>query len=227
MKKYLYFLFGVMLFTGCTPSYYTSINDVDNNKNRDKIIVKDILRFVRGYYSPAKTEFYINTKFNISTTKFSNKLEERFRKVGYGISHNETDNSIPFAFKIDKISSSLIRATFNISNANISRIYKKRGSRYRAISPFTVRGLSPYPRYRSRGTPRRSSRGSLLARIISSTLNVRSRPSISSKILRTYRKGTLLRIAYKTRNKHTKRYWSKLKNFKGFVASEHLEMVRR
>jgi hypothetical protein len=240
MKKLLLFISILFLFSGCaTNNYYTSVNKVKSvEQNRDTVIVKDILNFVRGYYPPAKTKFFIDTKFTPSTKEFAKIFELKFRSVGYGITYDivfdDTSPSVPFAWKVDEISPTLVRATFNIDNANISRIYKLKNGRYIPVSPYTVRGLSstaPYKRLsfmKPLGIATYSSKKKgLLMRIVASSLNVREKPSISSKILRQYRKGTRLRIAYKTTNKKTQRNWSKLKNFKGFVATEHIERARR
>jgi len=153
MKKIILFVFVVFLFSGCaTSNYYVSVNKVKSAKqNLDTVIIKDILSFVKEYYPPAKTKFFINKRFTPSTKEFAEMLESKFRSAGYAITYDiESDDSIPFAWKIDDVSITLVRATFNIDNANISRGYKLENDRYVAISPYTVRGLSsvaPYKRF--------------------------------------------------------------------------------
>ena len=143
----------LVIFTGCaTNNYYTSINKVKSTKqNIDTVIVKDILSFVKEYYPPAKTKFFINKKFTPSTKEFAEIFELKFRSAGYAITYDtESNDSIPFAWKVDDISPILVRATFNIDNANISRIYKLKEDSYVAASSYTVRGLSstaPYKQF--------------------------------------------------------------------------------
>ena len=154
MKNLILIISAVFLLSGCVNNnYYASINKVKSTKqNIDTVIVKDILNFVKEYYPPAKTKFFINTKFTPSTKEFAKIFELKFRSAGYAITYdiksNDISPSVPFAWKVDDISPTLIRATFNIDNANISRIYKIKKDKYIPISAYTVRGLSSTAPYK-------------------------------------------------------------------------------
>ena len=239
MKKLLLFIGVMFLFSGCaTTPYYVSVSKVKNvEAQRDRVIVTDILNFVRGYYPPARTQFYIDTKFTPATRAFSDLLEQKFRGVGYGITYDEKSVT-PYAvsaWKIDYIGSQTVRATFVVDNATISRLYKKVGNSYVPITPYTVRGLSSTPPYKqlsflksssSSSLSRARSTGGLLTRIIATSLNVRKKPNTHSKILRTYKKGTYLRVSKKVKNSQSE-YWYKLKNYSGFVSADYVKVVRR
>lgn len=240
MKKLL-ILLGVaaaFLFSGCaSTNYYTSVSKTKTNDAvRDQIVITDLLNFVRGYYPPAKTQFYIDRSYTPTNKAFGDRLEQSFRSVGYGITYDlNSAYYVPFAWKIDDISSNIVRATFVIDNATISRLYQGSKGSYRPISPYTVRGLAktpPYKPYSFLKSSKRSSlsrankSGGLLARIIATSLNVREKPTTQSKVLKTYKKGTYIRVSKKVKNDYAE-YWYKLQNYKGYVSAKYVKKVRR
>ena len=268
MKKLL-ILLGVVaafLFSGCaSTNYYTSVSKTKTNDAvRDQIVITDLLNFVRGYYPPAKTQFYIDRSYTPTNKAFGDRLEQSFRSVGYGITYDlNSAYCVPFAWKIDDISSNIVRATFVIDNATISKLYQGSKGSYRPISPYTVRGLAKTPPYKVDGINEisidfslkdpednnvskttspsptysflKSSKssslsksykgGGLLTRIIATALNVREKPTTHSKILRTYKKGTYIKVSKKVKNDYTE-YWYKLQNYKGYVSAKYVKKVR-
>ncbi len=235
MKKIITLLAAVfaLFLTGCNSNYYTSVSKAKvNSPQRDQVITTDILNFMRGYYSPANTLFYIDKSTSPQNQAFSQTLENKFRAAGFALTDNNQTQSyyIPFAWKIDNISSEIVRATFVVDNATITRLYKGTDP----VSPFTVRGLAKNPPYRSyaflrsaKGSSlsRANKNGGLLARIVASSLNVREKPTTHSKVLRKYKKGTYLRLSKKVKNKYSE-YWYKLQNYSGYVSANHVREVR-
>lgn len=189
-------LFTALLFGGCSTllnsdkEYYTSKVAL-NSKPVHQSIIKDITHFLTPYYPISQTTFAVTIEDSSYT--YGLELENGLRRAGYGVVYLANEGTVPFAYKLSYINKSIIRATYNVGSANISRLYQQKGAALKAISPFTTRGLpqklalrQPAP---SPQTPSLES-----ATVIASTLNVRNLPSVEGEIVDRYTQGMTLQV---------------------------------
>jgi len=187
-------LISLLYFTGCTPifnnskEYYVSKVELNSTPVHQNII-NDIAHFLTQYYPIGQTTFAITIED--SSYKYGIELENALRKAGYGITYHQKEGAIPFAYKLDLINKTIIRATYNIGSANISRLYQQNATTLKAITPFTARGLRKKI-FINRTTPQQHVLKS--ATVTALALNVRSQPSTNAKVIDRYHKGDILQV---------------------------------
>ena len=126
------------LINNTKSRHFTSkvnLNDYKLNQS----LAKDMIEFIQNYYPNSKTTFY----FQLDKSAYDQGavIEDALRNVGYGVSYIKKRNRIPFAYKIDFITKDIIRTTYHIGSATLSRLYKVNGKEVNTASPFTTRGF--------------------------------------------------------------------------------------
>lgn len=193
-KRILIALIAPILFNGCISTketYYTSKVAL-NNKHINKIIAEDIVSFLKQHY-PIKTTFSI--KIEDSSYTYGVNLEDHLRKAGYGLIYIPKKEATPFAYKLDFINKNIIRATYNIGSANISRLYRQNQNTFIPITPFTTRGLKNTYIYNTNSLEKTPNHKNTKEAIVTAhILNARSTPSTQGKITMKYTKDSMLII---------------------------------
>lgn len=185
---------ALLYFTGCAPlfnndkEYYVSKIELNSTPVHQNII-NDITHFLTQYYPIAQTTFAITIED--SSYKYGTELENALRKAGYGITYYPKEGAIPFAYKLDLVNKSIIRATYNIGSANISRLYQQNASTLQAITPFTTRGLEKKV-FINTSTPQQNALKNAIVTAL--TLNVRNQPSTNAKVIDKYHKGDTIQV---------------------------------
>jgi len=222
----------MILVSGCAthPNLYTSVAVIKkNDTERNRVIIDDLLGFLQRYYAPAQTIFVIDPDKSRENLKFAEQFENRFRNAGFGIVESEKmDGGIPLAWKIDRIGW-LVRATYYIDNAVITRVYKPVGSSWVPVGPFSAQNMGS-PKYNSSllkeltKRSRSNKKGGAYGKIIADVLRIREKPSTNSKIIGHLKYGQKVSVAYKLKN-NAGELWTKLKHSKGYVSSKYLRIV--
>jgi len=187
-------LIALLFFTGCVPlfnnsqEYYVSKVELNSTPVHQNII-NDISHFLTQYYPIAQTTFALTIED--SSYKHGIELENALRKAGYGISYHPKKEAIPFAYKLDLMNKTIIRATYNIGSANISRLYQQNASTLQAITPFTTRGLGKKLFIH---TPSVKQNALKTATVTALTLNVRNQPSTNAKVIDKYPQGKTIQV---------------------------------
>ncbi|MGV6830557.1 MAG: SH3 domain-containing protein, partial [bacterium] len=92
---------------------------------------------------------------------------------------------------LDLINKTIVRATYNIGSANISRLYQQNASNLQAITPFTTRGLG---KKIFSNTVRAKQSTLKTATVTALTLNVRNQPSTNAKVIDKYHQGETIQV---------------------------------
>ena len=230
-NKTLLLVLAMIFVSGCAtqPNLYTSVAVIKkNDTERNRIIVDDLLGFLQRYYAPAQTTFVIDPDKSIENLKFAEQFENRFRNAGFAISREKVDSGIPLAWKIDRIGW-LVRATYYIDNAVITRVYKPVGSSWMPVGPFSAQNMGS-PKYDSSllkeltNTSNRDKKGGAYGKIIADALRIREKPTTNSRIIGRLRYGQKVSVAYRLKN-DAGELWTKLKHSKGYVSSKYLRIV--
>lgn len=216
-------LIALLYFTGCAPlfnnskEYYVSKVELNSTPVHQNII-NDITHFLTQYYPIAQTTFAITIEN--SSYKHGIELENSLRKAGYGITYHQKEGAIPFAYKLDLMNKTIIRATYNIGSANISRLYQQNASSLQAITPFTTRGLGKKV-FINTATPQQHALKS--ATVTALTLNVRHQPSTNAKVIDKYHKGDTIQVHSSFMRKGVS--WAKVHSESGiecYVATQYI-----
>ena len=231
-KRYISLLLVSMmiLVSGCTthPNLYTSVAVIKkNDTERNRIIIDDLLGFLQRYYAPAQTTFVIDPDKSRENLKFAEQFENRFRNAGFAISREKIAGGIPLAWKIDRVGW-LVRATYYIDNAVITRVYKPVGSSWVPVGPFSAENMGS-PKYNSSllnelTKSSRASKAGVYGKIIADVLRIREKPSTHSKVIGRLKYGQKVSVAYKLKT-GAGELWTKLKHSKGYVSSKYLRIV--
>ena len=199
INKNIIIIFSLLL-NGCSsfmsnaPStHFTSEVNLKNFK-LNQSLSKEMISFIQNYYPRSTTTFYF--QLDPSAYAQGNSIENALRKVGYGVSYIKKEGRIPFAYKIDFIDKGLIRATYNIGESTLSRLYQVNGKSLNPISNFTTRGFKK-ALYRSKvkSFKRVEHYSNYKKAIVTiSTLRVRNRPSKRGKVIGKYHKNSLIYV---------------------------------
>jgi len=219
----LTFFLALLLFTGCThntKAYYVSKVKL-NNQSVHQRIIDDITNFLPQYYSVTQTTFSIT--IDDSSYKHGFELENALRKMGYGITYNPKQGTIPFAYKLDLINKNIIRATYNIGSANMSRLYKQNSTSIQAITPFTTRGLGKKVFVNTLNAKQGDLKSATITVL---TLNVRNKPSTNAKVIDKYHKGDTIQVESSFRRKGVS--WAKVYTENGtecYVSTKYIRYL--
>lgn len=194
IKKNLLITLALLMINGCSEllnnkehKHFISQVSLKHFK-LNKTITQDMIHFIKNYYLIPKTTFY----FQLGSSVYAHDaiIEEGLRSVGYGVSYIRKRGTIPFAYKIDFIDNNIMRTTYNIGSATLSRLYSIEGNQATPISAFTARGFKKriYQNYPN-------SSYSLKKAIVSiPVLNVRNSPSLKGKIIGKFYKDSLIYV---------------------------------
>lgn len=232
-KRYRSLLLVLMmiLVSGCAthPNLYTSVAVIKKNDiERNRVIIDDLLGFLQRYYAPAQTTFVIDPDKSRENLKFAEQFENRFKNAGFAISREKIAGGIPLAWKIDRVGW-LVRATYYIDNAVITRVYKPLGSSWVPVGPFSAQNMGT-PKYNPSllkeltKSSRSSKKGGAYGKIIADVLRIREKPTTNSRIIGRLKYGQKVSVAYKLKN-GAGELWTKLKHSKGYVSSKYLRIV--
>ena len=182
-----------LIFIGCsshtnrfTPFISSKIN---LDKNRDKIIIHDFITIIKTYYPPATTIFQIKQ----TNTEFAKKIENSLRQRGYGLGAIYTDDikRVPLAWKITYLTKKLIRVSYYIGDASVSRVYQLKYNLYQPYSSFSAIGLDSRKfaniNFSMDNTYQQPT--ILEATVTASSLKIRSKPTVKSKTLAIKKRG--------------------------------------
>lgn len=216
-------LLALLLLTGCThntKAYYVSKVALNSSPVHQNII-EDITDFLPQYYPVTQTTFAITTED--SSYKHGLELENALRKIGYGVTYHSKEGTIPFAYKLDLVNKTIIRATYNIGSANISRLYQQNASNLQAITPFTTRGLGQKVFVNTLSTKQGALKS---ATVTALTLNVRNQPSTNAKMIDKYHKGDTIQVESSFMSGGVA--WAKVHNESGiecYVATKYIRYL--
>ncbi len=175
------------LLNGKEDEYFISQVSLNHFK-LNQTITQDMINFIKRYYLVPKTTFYLQLGSSINT--HNTIIEEALRNAGYGVTYKKNRVAIPFAYKIDFIDDNIIRATYNIGLATLSRLYRVEDNKVIPISAFTTRGLKKTI-YQNNT---HSSYNLKKAIVLTPVLNIRNRPSLKGKIVGKYYKDTIIYV---------------------------------
>lgn len=232
LSKILLLMSLIIAISGCTPrsDLYTSVSVIKNNDTkRNRFIIDDLLNLLQRYYAPAQTTFVITPENSKGNLEFAEQFEDRFRNTGFAISREKVPGGILLAWKIDTLGW-LIRATYYIDNATVTGVYKRVGSSWVRVGPFSVEdmGTAEFNILPSQDVIKEShhkKRAATYAQSIVDILRIREKPTTNSKIIGYLKKGQKVRVAYKLKNNNTDELWIKLKHSRGYVSSKYLKIT--
>ena len=138
--KHIYLFILFLILQGCASNtgYFASKNTMQASIVNEKIIINDVVKTVKKFYSPAKITLSL---FMEQEDEFSINFTNALRKEGYAVSINQGElGYIPIAYKLDMVGS-LIRITVNIDKIQFSKLYSVGDSTIHSYSPITLRGL--------------------------------------------------------------------------------------
>ena len=223
-KRVIFVVSMALLFSGCNlrSTRFTPFisSKVDLSKNRDFIIVHDIITFIKAYYPPATTIFEIEH----TNSKFAKDIDIELRKKGYGLGETdgESINRVPFAWKITYLNKSMILVYYYIGDVSISRVYQLKHRQYQPFSSISVIGLDTRKfanldfRIQRNIQPVHS-----FAKVTASSLKIRTKPDIKSKEIATLKRGELVSYSEIVMDKNGKE-WIKLEGG-GYMKASYLK----
>ena len=200
INKSIIMILSLLLVNGCTGL----INNNSNNHFTSKVnlkdyklnqsLSKDMITFIQNYYPSSKTIFYF--QLDQSAYEQGSIIEDSLRNVGYGVSYIKEEGRIPFAYKIDFIAKGIIRTTYNIGSSTLSRLYKVKGKKVKAISAFTTRGFrKALYRTNNKNAYTTSNHSDYKKAIVTiATLRIRNKPSTKGEVIGKYHKNALVYV---------------------------------
>lgn len=149
---------AVLLFSGCANfAFFESATtlQITEKSQRDNLIVDDFVVMVQKYLAPAQTVFFIPTKGVQANSIFNKNIEFRLRQVGYMITKVKSSGvEVDLRWHIDNITTKIVRATYDLNYARVSRLYREVNNNYMPLGQFTVTGLGK-ARFRPKKLPAR------------------------------------------------------------------------
>jgi hypothetical protein len=242
IKKVTLITLALLIINGCSGMFSSSnerhfTSEVSlKNSTINHMVTEDMLRFIQNYY-PLKSTFFF--QLNPSAYKQGEVIEDALRNAGYGVSYIKKKGRIPFAYKIDYIDEEIMRTTYNIGSATLSRLYRIRGEKAIPTSPFTTRGLraklpisSNLNHYRKSSYNPSSSTEIRRAMVKMKALNIRDRPTSKGKVIGKYYKDMVIYVDSPITNKRGGR-WSRVvqdptgstNNKEGYIASRFIKYM--
>ena len=200
INKSIIMAFSLLLLNGCTGLMSNSSNNHFTSKvnlkdfKLNQSLSKEMITFIQNYYPSSKTTFYF--QLDQSAYKQGSIIEDSLRNVGYGISYIKEKGRIPFAYKIDFIAKNIIRTTYNIGSSTLSRLYRIKGGKVKAISAFTTKGFQkPIYKTTNKNIYTVSIHNDYRKAIVTiPTLRIRNNPSTKGKVIGKYHKDALVYV---------------------------------
>ncbi len=223
------------MFSSSNERHFTSEVSLKNSK-LNHTVTEDMLSFIQNYY-PLKSTFFF--QLNPSAYKQGEVIEDALRNAGYGVSYIKKKGRIPFAYKIDFIDEDIMRTTYNIGSATLSRLYRIKGENAIPTSPFTTRGLgdklpisSNFNHYKRSSYNASGTTGTRKAMVTMKALNIRDRPTSKGKVIGKYYKDMVIYVDSPITNKRGGR-WSRVvqdstdstNNQEGYIASRFIKYM--
>jgi len=179
INKSIIMAFSLLLLNGCTGLMSNSSNNHFTSKvnlkdfKLNQSLSKEMITFIQNYYPSSKTTFYF-------------QLDQSAYKQG----------GIPFAYKIDFIAKNIIRTTYNIGSSTLSRLYRIKGGKVKAISAFTTKGFQkPIYKTTNKNIYTVSIHNDYRKAIVTiPTLRIRNNPSTKGKVIGKYHKDALVYV---------------------------------
>lgn len=180
------------MHSGSNNHFTSKVNLKDFKLNQS--LSKEMISFIKNYYPSSKTTFYF--QLDQSAYEQGSIIENSLRNVGYGVSYIKEEGRIPFAYKIDFIAKNIIRTTYNIGVSTLSRLYRVKEGKVKAISPFTTRGFQKALNKTNQKKSYVSSTYSDYKKAIVTiaTLRIRNQPSTKGNVIGKYHKNTLVYV---------------------------------
>ena len=206
INKSIIMALSLWLLQGCTTLMNKSSNDYFTSKvylkdfKLNQSLSREMISFIQNYYPSSKTTFYF--QLDQSAYEQGSVIEDSLRNVGYGVSYIKEEGRIPFAYKIDFIDKGVIRTTYNIGSATLSRLYRVKGKTVKAISAFTTRGFrKALYRSNNRNNNITSNHGTYKKALVTiATLRIRNRPSTKGEVVGKYHKNALVYVETPIKN---------------------------
>lgn len=249
--KLLFLVAAGVVMTGCgtQPNLYTSVAVVkQNDTERNRVIIDDLLGFIQSYYAPAQTTFVITPESSSENLRFAEQFENRFKNAGFAISRESVSGGVPFAWKIDRVGQ-LVRATYYIDDAVVTRVYRHAAAGWMPVGPFSAHNLG-YPRFVATpaAKPNRTSKKpkrqvhhkkhkpktpaqpashapkGIYGKVTAHDLSIRKLPERDAEVIGNLKYGQNVSVAYKLKNDNGE-FWTKLKDPDGYVSSKYLKII--
>ena len=230
-KKSIFYILILIsiLMNGCiqkTDIYTSVLITKEDNTNRNRIIIYDLIAFLQNYYAPAKTTFIITPAKSKENLKFAKQFEDIFRNAGFAISHEEIKGAKFLSWKIDRVGW-LVRATYYIDNVVITRVYKSIGENWVSVGPFSAQNLGE-PKYNPALFKKLkrdiNNKNITYKKVRAILLRIRKKPNNKSQIIGYLKYGQKVKVAYRVKNSLGE-YWIKLKDHKGYVLGRYLKAL--